>query len=497
MNKNIYYKSTRGGETGILASEAVLKGIASDGGLFVPNEIPKIDVELSKLASMDYKELAYYILSKFLSDFTEEELKYCIEKAYDNKFDTEEIAPISKVGNALFLELYHGPTLAFKDMALSILPYLMTTSAKKQNLDKEIVILTATSGDTGKAALEGFTGVPGTKIIVFFPEDGVSEIQKKQMITHEGDNVFVVGIEGNFDDAQSGVKKIFRDNEFLKLLEENNYIFSSANSINIGRLVPQIVYYFSAYLKIYIKGEIEEGEKVNVVVPTGNFGNILAAYYAKQMGLPINKLVCASNDNKVLYDFINTGVYDRQRKFVTTISPSMDILISSNLERLLYTISGEDSDKIKELMNSLDKDGSYEINETMREKLRDFYGGFASDNDTKKFIKYVYEKYNYLIDTHTSVAYSVNKKYREVFNDNTKSIIVSTASPYKFTYSVMNSLDNKYMDSNDFELVKEMSWLIDKKEPKAIKNIEKRRIVHKTICKADEMKLKVREFLEI
>lgn len=496
MNK-IYYRSTRGLEGELTASQAILKGIADDGGLFVPTIIPKIDKDFKELSDMNYRQLAHYVLSKFLTDFTEEELKYCIENAYDDKFDTKDVAPMVKVGEDFFLELFHGPTLAFKDMALSILPYLLTTSAKKQNLDKEIVILTATSGDTGKAALEGFTDVDGTKIIVFFPEEGVSQIQKMQMLTHKGNNTFVVGIEGNFDDAQSGVKRIFRDENFAKLLEENNCIFSSANSINIGRLLPQIVYYFHAYLNLYKKSEIKEDEKINVVVPTGNFGNILAAYYAKEMGIPINKLICASNDNKVLYDFITTGTYDKSRDFIITNSPSMDILISSNLERLLYLISNNDSAKVKALMNNLDTVGSYEISDDMRKNLKDFYGNFATQKETEESIKSVYKKQGYLMDTHTAVAYNVNEKYTEQAKDSSKAVIVSTASPYKFTYAVMNSLDSKYENYNDFQLVKEMSNLLGKEEPSAIKEMENREIMHKNICKKDELELKVKEFLNI
>ena len=495
--EKIYYKSTRGLDNNFTASQAILKGIAEDGGLFVPSVIPTIDKDLIELSKMSYKEVAYYVLSKFLTDFTESELKYCIEKAYDDKFDTEDIAPMVKVGDDFFLELFHGPTLAFKDMALSILPYLLTTSAKKQKLDKEIVILTATSGDTGKAALEGFSDVEGTKIIVFFPEEGVSQVQKMQMITHKGENSFVVGIEGNFDDAQSGVKRIFRDENFAKLLEENNYIFSSANSINIGRLVPQVVYYFYAYLSLYKNESIKEDEKINIVVPTGNFGNILAGYYAKEMGLPINKFICASNDNKVLHDFMNTGVYDKVRDFIITNSPSMDILISSNLERLLYIISNNNSDKVKELMNGLDTAGNYQITDEMKENLKDFYGNFATQEETKQAIKKVYDKYAYLMDTHTAVAFDVNQKYVSETEDATKAVIVSTASPYKFTYAVMNSLDDKYKEYNDFQLVKEMTTLLDEEEPSAIKEIENREVIHRTVCKKDELELKIKEFLKL
>ncbi|NFF60813.1 threonine synthase [Clostridium botulinum] len=494
---NIFYKSTRGGENNIRSTEAILKGIAEDGGLFVPNNIPKIDKSLKELINMNYKELAYLVMSKFFTDFTESELKDCIEKAYDDKFDTIDIAEIKKDSNNLFLELYHGPTLAFKDMALSILPYLLTTAAKKENIKKEIVILTATSGDTGKAALEGFTNVDGTKIIVFFPEDGVSEIQKKQMVTHEGNNTYVIGIKGNFDDAQSGVKKIFTDEKFIKHLDSNDYMFSSANSINIGRLIPQVVYYFYGYLKLCKIDEIVLGEEINVTVPTGNFGNILAAYYAKKMGLPIKKLICASNDNKVLYEFIKTGKYDKLREFVTTISPSMDILISSNLERLLYSISGEDTNKIRECMKSLDVNGKYVITDEMKKELNDFYGNFASESETRKSINEVYNNSKYLMDTHTAVAYCVNEKYKKESGDTTKSLIISTASPYKFTYAVMNSLDNRFEQFSDFKLIKEMNKVIGQNEPRAIKNIEKKMIIHKTICNKEEMESEVKKILGI
>ena len=335
MKKDLLYRSTRGGEADVTASQAILKGLASDGGLFIPEMIPALDVSIEALAEMSYQETAYAVMKQFLTDFTEEELKYCIDHAYDEKFDTEEIAPLVKAGGAYYLELFHGKTIAFKDMALSILPYFMTTAAKKNHVENEIVILTATSGDTGKAAMAGFADVPGTKIIVFFPKDGVSRVQELQMRTQKGANTFVVGIDGNFDDAQTGVKKIFGDKDFATELDAHGFQFSSANSINIGRLVPQIVYYVYAYAKLVANGEIEKGEKVNVTVPTGNFGNILAAYFAKQMGVPFDKLICASNDNKVLYDFFTTGKYDKNREFILTSSPSMDILVSSNLERLL------------------------------------------------------------------------------------------------------------------------------------------------------------------
>ena len=329
----ILYKSTRSENETVTASQAILKGLASDGGLFVPTQLPKLNVSLEELSKMSYKETAYAVMKEFLTDFTEEELKSCIDKAYDSKFDTEEIAPLVKAEGAYYLELFHGATIAFKDMALSILPHLLTTSAKKNNVKNEIVILTATSGDTGKAALAGFADVPGTRIVVFYPKGGVSPIQEKQMVTQKGDNTFVVGIKGNFDQAQSGVKAIFGNKELEAEMDKAGFQFSSANSINIGRLVPQVVYYVYAYAKLLANGEITDGEKINVVVPTGNFGNILAAYYAKNMGLPIDKLICASNDNKVLYDFFTTGTYDKNREFILTTSPSMDILISSDTNK--------------------------------------------------------------------------------------------------------------------------------------------------------------------
>ena len=332
---NLTYTSTRGhGET-VTASQAILKGLADDGGLFVPTSLPKLEVPVEKLAGMSYQEVAYEVMKLFLTDFTEEELKKCIANAYDSKFDTEVIAPLVQADGAYFLELFHGNTIAFKDMALSILPHLMTTAAKKNHVDNEIVILTATSGDTGKAAMAGFADVPGTRIIVFYPKDGVSPVQEKQMVTQKGDNTFVVGIEGNFDDAQTGVKKMFNDQKLAKELAESGFQFSSANSINIGRLVPQIVYYVYAYATLVKNEQIKNGELINITVPTGNFGNILAAYYAKLIGLPVDKLICASNTNKVLFDFFTTGTYDKKREFTVTSSPSMDILISSNLERLI------------------------------------------------------------------------------------------------------------------------------------------------------------------
>lgn len=495
--EQILYKSTRGKVTGVKASEAILKGIAEDGGLFVPETMPKIEGTIEALVNLNYKELAYNIMSKFFTDFTEDELKKCIESAYDEKFDTKEIAPVKEVGNEYVLELYHGPTIAFKDMALSILPYLMMTSAKKQKVDKEIVILTATSGDTGKAALEGFANVKGTKIIVFYPEDGVSEVQKKQMTTQEGDNTYVLGIKGNFDDAQTGVKEIFTNKEFGEVLASKGYVFSSANSINIGRLVPQVVYYFHAYLTLCKNNKIKVGDAINFVVPTGNFGNILAGYYAKSMGLPVNKLICASNDNKVLYDFIKTGIYDKERDFHTTISPSMDIIISSNLERLLYFIAEGKSEEVAELMEKLSKEGSYKISDAMKENLKGFYGNYASEAETGSAIKKVFSSEEYLMDTHTAVAYAVYEKYLAEAKDNTKAVIVSTASPYKFTAAVMKAIDAEYERFNDFELMKKMNELTGIQIPKAVDGIETRKVIHTDICEKHELKKKVEDILGI
>ena len=492
----VTYKSTRSSQTAT-ASQALLKGLADDGGLFVPMTIPALDKSVEELSKMTYQEVAYEVMSKFFTDFTEEELKNCIAKAYDSKFDTKEIAPIVKADNAYYLELFHGATIAFKDMALSILPHLLTTSAKKNHVKNEIVILTATSGDTGKAALAGFADVENTRIVVFYPKGGVSPIQEKQMVTQKGDNTFVVGIKGNFDQAQSGVKAIFGDKELAKEMDEKGFQFSSANSINIGRLIPQVVYYVYAYAQLVAKNEIKNGDKINVVVPTGNFGNILAAFYAKNMGLPIAKLICASNDNKVLFDFFRTGTYDKNREFILTNSPSMDILISSNLERLIYRTAGNDEEKNSELMRELTEDGKYTITDEMKENLKDFYGNYATEKETAAFIKELYEKTGYIIDTHTAVAADVYKKYREETGDNTPSVIASTASPFKFTRSVMNAIDEKYDSMSDFELVDELSKIGKVKVPVAIEEIRNAETRHNTVCEVGKMKDTVRIFLGI
>ena len=494
---DLMYQSTRGGEKNITASQAILKGLADDGGLFMPVEIPKLAVPVEKLADMSYQDTAYEVMKCFLTDFTEEELRNCIEKAYDSKFDDEAIAPLVKVEDTYYLELFHGATIAFKDMALSILPHLMTTSAKKNQVKNEIVILTATSGDTGKAAMAGFADVEGTRIIVFYPKNGVSKVQELQMRTQKGANVDVVAIHGNFDNAQSGVKQMFEDQELAKELADKGYQFSSANSINIGRLVPQIVYYVYAYTRLLADGEIKAGDKINAVVPTGNFGNILAAFYAKHMGLPINKLICASNENKVLYDFFTTGEYDRNREFVLTTSPSMDILISSNLERLIYRIAGNSAKKNSELMESLKNTGKYEITPEMKAQLSDFYGNYATEAEDAATIKKLYEDTGYVIDTHTAVAATVYEKYKKETGDDTVTVIASTASPYKFTRSVMDAIDSKYDSMTDFELVDELSKISNVAVPQAIEDIRTAPVLHDTVCEVNEMSSSVKKILGI
>ena len=495
---NLVYHSTRNSEETTTASEAILKGLTSDGGLFVPDSIPKLNVSLEDLTQMSYQEIAYAVMKEFLTDFTEEELKTCINNAYDSKFDTEEIAVTKKVDGAYYLELFHGATIAFKDMALSILPHLLVTSARKNNVKNEIVILTATSGDTGKAALAGFADVPGTKIIVFYPKSGVSPIQEKQMVTQKGDNTYVIGIKGNFDDAQTGVKKMFSNKELAKVMNDNGFQFSSANSINIGRLVPQVVYYVKAYADLLKQGALKAGEPMNVVVPTGNFGNILASYYAKQMGIPIGKFVCASNKNKVLFDFFETGKYDRNREFYVTTSPSMDILISSNLERMIYRIAGNDAKQCAKFMAALTKDGEYVITDAMKAELSEFFGAFGSEEETAVKIKEVYDKEGYVMDTHTAVAAVAYDKYKAATGDDkTPTVIASTASPYKFTRSVMDAIDPAYDAEDDFELVDELNKVSKTAIPKAIEEIRTAPVLHDTVCETAAMEDEVKKILGI
>ena len=494
------YRSTRNSQLNVESAMAIKTGLSPEGGLFLPESVPELTLkEIGELTNMSYQERAIHILSRFLTDFTLDEIINCVNNAYTReKFETDAIAPVYKLNDqAYFLELWHGPTCAFKDMALQILPHLLTTSIKKTGETKEIVILVATSGDTGKAALEGFKDVPGTRIIVFYPANGVSDIQKRQMITQEGNNVDVAAVNGNFDDAQSGVKKIFTDEEYKDLLARNDFLLSSANSINWGRLVPQIVYYFSAYANLVKSGEITLGDKINFVVPTGNFGNILAGYYAKRMGLPVNKLVCASNENNVLTDFINTGVYDKNRDFKTTTSPSMDILISSNLERLLYLVT-EDDKKVSAWMDALKKDGKYEVTEDVKKEVLDaFFAGFCDDDDTKDEISKVFKEYGYVMDTHTAVAKRVYNDYVKNTGDETKTVIVSTASPFKFSDSVLRAIKGEITSENEFEMLKELSEAGEAAIPKSLAELETKPVIFRTTCEKEEMYDVVSEMLNM
>jgi len=489
------YNSTRGGEKGLQASEAILKGLADDGGLFMPESIPTLKTSLTELSRMSYQDLCYEVIKEFLTDFTEEELRHCINSAYDEKFETPAIAPLVKKDDAYFLELFHGKTIAFKDMALSILPHFMVTSARKNSVKDKIVILTATSGDTGKAAMAGFADVPGTEIIVFYPYGGVSRFQELQMRTEPGKNTHAAAIHGNFDDAQTGVKKIFGDREFTAHLKEKGVILSSANSINIGRLVPQVAYYVYAYAQLIAQGEIADGEKINVCVPTGNFGNILAAYFAKHMGVPIDKLVCASNENRVLTDFFGTGKYDRNRPFILTSSPSMDILISSNLERLIYLSTGCSAEKTAELMKELKENGVYEITEDMRGFISDFFGGYADEESVFATIKALKDKTGYVIDPHTAVAKAVYGQYVEKTGDRTKTVIASTASPFKFSPNVMKALGEDGDDEDVFHVIDALQKIAGVPEPKAIKEVRSAEIRHNTVCEVSEMEKTVDSFL--
>lgn len=472
----MFYNSTRNSTVKVNSAEAITQGISEDGGLFVPESIPALSLdEIKAVGDMNYADRAAFVFSKYLTDFTDAEIHYCTDNAYSTKnFETESIAEIAHLFDGTYmLELWHGPTCAFKDMALQILPYFLTTSAKKINLNKKIVILVATSGDTGKAALEGFKDVEGTSIMVFYPEDGVSPMQKRQMKTQEGANVGVCALKGNFDDCQNGVKAIFTDSDVKAKLDEKGMMFSSANSINWGRLVPQIVYYISAYAELVKDGEIKLGDKINIVVPTGNFGNILAAYYAKHMGVPVNKLICASNINNVLTDFINTGIYDRNRQFYATVSPSMDILISSNLERLLYLLTDRNDALIKEWFGKLAVDGRYEVTDEIKAKLKEeFCAGCCDDEQTKQTIHEIYEKYSYTCDTHTAVAVKVYEDYRKSTGDTTKTVIASTASPYKFSAAVLEAVQNAKSDLDEYEMIDRLAELSNMPVPSALADLK-------------------------
>lgn len=497
------YHSTRDNSISVSSAQAIKQGLSSEGGLFVPESFPAVSIDdIENLADKSYHERAYFVLSKFLDDFSESDLRNCIESAYTKeKFGTDAIAPVYKLSDRqYFLELWHGPTCAFKDMALQILPHFLTTSMRMTNEEKEIIILVATSGDTGKAALEGFKDVRGTRIIVFYPDNGVSEIQKLQMITQRGNNVSVAAVKGNFDDAQSGVKKIFTDDSYKQLLDRNGFKLSSANSINWGRLVPQIVYYFSAYADLLKSKEIESGEEINVVVPTGNFGNILAAYYAKKMGLPIKKFICASNENNVLTDFIKTGVYDKNRRFHTTISPSMDILISSNLERFLYDLSGCDDKAISELMNKLNTEGVYEIPADIKEKLQALFDAdCCDDRETMTAIRNTYNENGYTMDTHTAVGKSVYEKYVARTGDTTKTVIASTASPFKFNQSVLIALEdyNTVAGKDEFELLEILHQKSNMQIPASLAELKDRMPIFDTVVEKEQMENTVSDFLKV
>lgn len=491
------YVSTRGGNDKVSAAGAIKKGLASDGGLFMPETVPTIKMcDIAKLCAMSYPQRAAYILSLFLEDYTYEELLSDCEKAYSPERFVGGAAPIHKLSDDTFvLELWHGPTSAFKDMALQIMPKLLSSALKKTGEERTAFILVATSGDTGKAALEGYRDVDGVKIMVFYPVDGVSRVQKLQMATQLGENVYVRAIEGNFDDAQTGVKKIFSDSEMAKLLDENKFFFSSANSINWGRLAPQIVYYISAYCDLINSGEIIVGEKIDVTVPTGNFGNIFAAYIAKAMGLPLNRLVCASNKNNILTDFLETGTYDRNRKFYTTMSPSMDILISSNLERLLYTVSG--AENTAELMKKLNEEGKYTVTEDIKAELDNHFTGLFSDEEsTAAEIRRTFNEDKYLIDTHTAVALNCARQYMEKNRSGLKMVVVSTASPYKFAADVYKSIVGKAAD-DDFSALKELTELSGVEIPYPLRDIDKREVRFKTVIKKEQMASEVLAALEI
>ena len=499
------YNSTQNAAEVVSAAQAIAQGISKDGGLFVPQEFPKYSAEtFNELLKLDYKGRAKKVFADFLSDFTEEEINDCVENAYTKeKFGSDNPAPLAYAklnGKELnILELWHGPTCAFKDMALQILPHFLTKSLKKTYDGKDAVILVATSGDTGKAALEGFKDVDHTKIIVFYPVDGVSPMQKHQMNTQEGNNVTVCAIKGNFDDAQTGVKKVFGDTAIAAELAKRNIRLSSANSINWGRLVPQIVYYFSAYCDMIRNGRIKAGDKINFVVPTGNFGNILAAYYAREMGLPVDRLICASNKNRVLTDFFDTGVYDINRSFYTTSSPSMDILISSNLERLLFIASGYSDEFVREMMGDLKQKGKYTMPENVMSEINSvFCAGCCDDEGTKETIKRTFEDYGYLCDTHTAVGINVYEKYAEKTGDKTPTVIDSTANPFKFSRSVLDAVEPGASEGLDeFSMVGELARVTKTSCPPQLADLRDKPVRFRDVCDRDSMEKAVFRLLGI
>lgn len=495
------YQSTRGDSRQVPSAEAIKKGISPDGGLFVPTGRVSVSAgDIAGLAGLGYQERAARILGPYLTDYTGEEIKACVAAAYNREsFDHPTVAPLLELDRELsVLELWHGPTCAFKDMALQILPHLLVKAMEKTGEDAGILILVATSGDTGKAALEGFRDVPGTAIMVFYPEKGVSEVQKLQMVTQEGGNVGVLAVRGNFDDTQSGVKDIFGDRDMAGILADRGFKFSSANSINWGRLVPQIVYYFSAYADLLNRGRIEPGQAVNFVVPTGNFGNILAGFYAREMGLPVHRLICAANENNVLTDFIRTGIYDRNRDFKRTISPSMDILISSNLERLLFQMTGRDAARVRGWMEQLKREGRYRVDDTTREKVQAlFWSDYAGDEETMASIRETYKSYGYVVDTHTAVGLHVYGKYRETTGDAAPTVVLSTASPFKFNASVARALlgEEKTAERSEFELLHMLSEFSGLSIPPGLQNLQNRPVLHRAVVDRDEMPRSVISFV--
>lgn len=479
------FLSTRGSSFAMESYTAITKGLADDGGLFLPSKTPDLNINELINKDLSYNDLAFEVLNTFLYDYGEQTLKKCINNAYTNTFDSDKVTPVIKLDNNNYvLELWHGPTSAFKDVALQLLPHLLVEGKHKLGIQEETVILVATSGDTGKAALAGFMDVEGTRVLCFYPKDGVAQLQEIQMNTQKGSNLDVVSVEGNFDDTQTGVKNIFSDPREKEKLKNKGMAFSSANSINFGRLCPQIVYYFSAYIQMVTDGEIKTGDKIDVVVPTGNFGNILAGWYAKNMGLPIDKLICASNKNNILSDFLSDGTYDTNREFYKTMSPSMDILISSNLERLLFEASDKDAKLIKLLMHGLKQDGRYTLDQKVEDKIKkDFVGGYADEAETLEAIKEVWDKYSYLMDTHTAVAYSVNKKIESTPN---KRVILSTANPYKFPDSALLALG--YAINKDvFDNIKALEDATGTKAPRNISNLLGAEMLHNQCVKIEEM----------
>ena len=492
------YNSTRDGKNKISAAEAIATGLARDGGLFVPDTIPALNPEdIKELCNMDYRQRAVKVMSMFLEDFTVSELEVFAGKAYGLNYDTPDIAPVKTLdSNTHCLELWHGPTCAFKDMALQMLPNLLTASLKKTGETRRVCILVATSGDTGKAALEGFADVEGTKIFVFFPKDGVSDIQQMQMTTQGGDNVGVCSVVGNFDDVQTGVKLIFSDEKMREELTEKGWFLSSANSINWGRLLPQIVYYISAYCDLVKAGRINLGDEINYCVPTGNFGNILAGYYAKCMGLPVKKLICASNSNDVLTEFINTGVYNRNRQFFTTVSPSMDILVSSNLERLLYELSGKDAELISGYMKELTDSGKYTVDRDIFSAVQSvFSGGSCGEEDTKNTVGKMYREYNYLIDTHTAVAFKILDDYRRGTGDMTDCVVVSTASPYKFSQAVLSAIGGNTEGLDGFGYIDALNRISGVKIPRPLDELRQKSVRFTGAIEKSAMPGRVKEFI--